>query len=202
MICQRRQKGTRRISIKRGSRYRDSSEARCQHEVDSKNIRCCHSVSHTLCSIVPALNAQVGNESLTAIPPDPYVYRNGGTTTTFSGYGKEIEVPQMIILFAHVRRVLATNFASDLMGIAIREYKATSPNGLTLSLVLVPTQKLTWGMWSSAFEGMDRFLWQDVLDNSPGVEFSFSMKADAQGEKEVGWGLLKMSQLSPIDSSK
>ena len=57
-------------------------------------------------------------------------------------------------------------------------------------------------MWRSAVEGMNRFLWQDFLDDSPSVEFSFSLEADAQEEEEADWGLLKMSQLNPIDSSE
>ena len=75
---------------------------------------------------------------------------------------------------------------NESIGPQIREYtsQVVPPR---LSLVLVTAERMTWGMWRSAFTSMQ------VLSDEAGrwPKFSFSIKNQAYGDDEIGWGLLK-----------
>ena len=75
------------------------------------------------------------------------------------------------------------------MGESIREYGSeTNLESPGLSLVLVPTEELTWAMWQSGMLSMDVFR----IGEGRWLEFSFTIKNQAYGVQEVGWGLLKL----------
>ena len=133
------------------------------------------------------------NGRLTVIP-DPFIYYHDNTTTTFYGYGQVIQSPAATIVLIKVDAELRFAPRADSMGTNIYTYDATLQlSGINTSLILVPTERLTWGMWASAVLGMDRMLSPDLFADAPGREFSFNIKTDAYGGEEVGWGLLKTS---------
>lgn len=130
-----------------------------------------------------AINRNAGNRSLAAIP-DPYVYRSDGTTTTFYGYGKPIDGLVIDAIVEDLELDLLDKPGEAQMGTGIREYHR-GLFGSETSLVLVPTERLTWGMWNSSWWGMERF------DNEGWMEFSFRISDDVSAGQEVGWGILE-----------
>ena len=151
-------------------------------------------MTQTLRSTFSASN-NVNNRNLTAVP-DPYVYRSDGLTTTFFGFGIPVNAFLLYMVLDLAEYDRFGRSGADKMGTKIRDYHYVSFDD-ELSLVLVPSEKLTWDMWTSACSGTQAF------DQEPDGwrEFSFKINDDSSAGEEVGWGFLKEEYHTAATSS-
>ena len=127
--------------------------------------------------------------------PDPLVYERFGTKTVFYAYRCLLgHITVETILYQAVQD-WAAHHTDDLVGTSVKVYSKDFRNG-RVSLVLIPSDRLTWGMWRSTLMGMGRFSAEGWR------EFSFNITDDASGGTPTGWGFLKASWHVEVAESK
>ena len=65
-----------------------------------------------------------------------------------------------------------------------------------ISLLLIPSENLTWSMWESALSVLMGFYVEGWR------ELSFNITDDADGGREVGWSLMKSSAYPEVADSR
>ena len=99
-------------------------------------------------------------------------------------YAYQAEVDNLAVTFVLERAMTACTIEeqNDLMGASVQVYTAWASG--PISLVLIPSDSLTWGMWRTTISGLWPF-------RGYPVELSFNITNDTRGGMPVGWGLLK-----------
>ncbi|KAL6719041.1 hypothetical protein ACLMJK_003276 [Lecanora helva] len=124
------------------------------------------------------------NESL-GIMPEPFDFRLGSTIARFYAYEEDIDKRAGESVYLDAWEDILGKDPHDLIGANVKDY-SDHLFGARISLVLIPSDKLTWGMWVTVLTGLARF------DPEGWRELSFNITDDTE-DTPVGWGLLKVT---------